>query len=71
MAEPRDVALGVAVVGTRTGLVAGRLMLRPAQLVLRAPVLGSAVRQRADALAVSGARRTRATPCSTARSSTA
>ena len=56
MADPRDVALGVAVIGTRTGLVAGRMMLRPARLVLRAPVLGDALRDRADALAASGAR---------------
>jgi hypothetical protein len=56
MADPRDVALGVAVAGTRTGLVAGRLMLRPARLVLRAPVIGGAVRHRADALAAGGAR---------------
>ena len=56
MADPRDVALGVAVAGTRTGLVAGRMMLRPARLVLRVPVLGGAVRGRADELAAGGAR---------------
>ena len=56
MADPRDVALGVAVAGTRTGLVAGRMMLRPARLVLRVPVLGGAVRGRADELAVAGER---------------
>ena len=53
-AEPHDVVLGVAVIGTRSGLAAGRLALRPARLVLRAPVLGGMLQTRVDAVAATG-----------------
>jgi hypothetical protein len=47
---PADLALGIAVAGVRTGIAAGRVPLMPARLALRAPVVGPALRRRADDL---------------------
>ena len=41
MNEPRDVALGVAVVGAQVGMTAGRAMVASARLAARAPLVGS------------------------------
>ena len=51
---PRDVALGVALIGGRAGLAAARVMLLPARLALRAPVVGPTLQRRANDLAHEG-----------------
>jgi hypothetical protein len=47
---PAELALGVAVVGARTGIAACRVALMPARLAMRAPVVGAALRRRAAEL---------------------
>jgi hypothetical protein len=53
-AESRDVLLGAAVVGARSGLAAARLALLPARLALRAPLVGPPLRSSAADLAHEG-----------------
>ena len=53
-ADSRDLALGIALVGARTGLAAGRVALLPARLALRAPLVGPPLRRRASDLAHEG-----------------
>jgi hypothetical protein len=61
MADARDMALGAAVLGVRTGARAGRVALVPVGLALRFPVTGPVLRRRVDGLAATGERaRTRA-----------
>jgi len=52
--DTRDVALGLAVSGTRVGLAAGRVALLPARMVVRAPLLGAPLRRAARDLAHEG-----------------
>ena len=54
-ADPRDIVLGAAVIGVRTGARAGRVALVPLGLAMRTPVAGPLLRRRADELAESGA----------------
>jgi hypothetical protein len=54
LTDPRDLALGAALAGARTGVAAARLVLSPARLALRAPVVGPTLRRRADMLAHEG-----------------
>jgi hypothetical protein len=54
MADSRDLAIGAAVAGARTGVAAGRAALIPARLALSAPLVGPPLRRRADALAREG-----------------
>jgi hypothetical protein len=56
MTDQRDVVLGAAVIGMRTGVRAGRVALVPAGLALRVPVAGPALRRQVDGLAETGAR---------------
>jgi hypothetical protein len=59
--DPRNVALGAAVLGARAGLRAGRVALVPVGLALRAPVAGPVLQRRIDELSAAGvAARTRA-----------
>jgi hypothetical protein len=59
--DPRDVVLGAAVLGVRTGVRVGRVALLPAGLALRLPVAGPALRRQAAGLAIAGeSARTRA-----------
>ena len=46
-ADPADLAVGVALVGLRSGVAAGRVALLPARLVLRAPFVGPPLQRRA------------------------
>lgn len=55
-ADPRDVALGAALLGVRSGLAAGRVALVPVGLALRAPVAGPMLQRRVDDLAEGGVR---------------
>ena len=55
MSEPRDVALGLAVVGAEVGMAAGRAVLAPMRLVARAPLVGGAAHRVAEDLAHQGA----------------
>ena len=48
--DPRDVALGLAVVGARAAVAAGRVALLPARVAIRMPL----IRRAADRLAVEG-----------------
>ena len=59
MNEPRDVALGVAVVGAQVGMTAGRAMVASARLAARAPLVGSLSQRVAADLAHQGAARPR------------
>ena len=52
--DPRDVALGAAVLGIRTGVRVTRIALLPAGLALRVPVAGPALRRQAAGLAIAG-----------------
>ena len=54
MNEPRDVALGVAVVGAEIGTTAGRAVVASARLASRAPVVGTLSRRVAADLAHQG-----------------
>ena len=54
MNEPRDVALGVAVVGAQVGMTAGRAMVASARLAARAPLVGSLSQRVADDFAHQG-----------------
>ena len=58
MDDPRDLALGAAMVSLRVGIAAGRIALVPATLASRAPVVGPSVRRVLDAVEIDG-RRTR------------
>jgi hypothetical protein len=53
-ADSRDLALGAALVGARSGIAIGRVALLPARVALRAPVVGPPLRRRADDLAHEG-----------------
>jgi hypothetical protein len=53
--DGRDVALGLAAGGVRTGLAAGRVALLPARVAMRAPVVGAPLRRAARDLAHEGA----------------
>jgi len=53
-ADSRDLALGAAMAGARTGLAAGRVALLPARLAMRAPLVGPPLRRRAQDLAHEG-----------------
>lgn len=53
-ADPADLVVGVALVGVRSGVAAGRVALLPARLALRAPLVGPPLRRRADELAHEG-----------------
>jgi hypothetical protein len=55
MSEPRDVALGLAVVGAEVGMAAGRAVLAPMRLVARAPLVSGVAHRVADDLAHQGA----------------
>lgn len=46
--EARDLALGLAVVGARSMRAGGRLVLWPARLTARAPLVGDVLRRRAE-----------------------
>jgi hypothetical protein len=52
--DTRDVAVGIAVVGVRTGLEVGRVALMPVRVAARAPVVGRVLRRRAQDLAHEG-----------------
>jgi hypothetical protein len=52
--DPRNVALGAAVIGVRTGVRAGRIALVPVGLALRAPVAGPILQRRIDELSAAG-----------------
>ena len=52
--DTRDVALGIAVGGARTGLAVGQVALVPIRVAARAPVVGAILRRRADDLANDG-----------------
>jgi hypothetical protein len=52
--QTRDVALGVALAGGRAGLAAARVMLLPARLALRAPIVGPTLQRRTADLAHEG-----------------
>jgi hypothetical protein len=54
MNDPRDVALGAAIVGAEVGRTAGRAVMASARLAARAPVVGSASRRVAGDLAHQG-----------------
>jgi hypothetical protein len=54
-ADPRDVALGAAAGGLRAALAAGRVAILPAQLAMRAPVIGNPLQRLARDLAHEGA----------------
>jgi uncharacterized RDD family membrane protein YckC len=47
----RDVAVGLALIGARAGLAVGRLVLLPARVVSRAPLVAPVVRRAEEALA--------------------
>jgi hypothetical protein len=55
-ADRREVALGLALAGARTGAAAGRAALLPARVALRAPVLGPLSRRVGEDLAADGRR---------------
>jgi hypothetical protein len=52
--DSRELALGMAVAGARTGVAVGRVALMPARAALRAPLVGRPLRRRADDLAHDG-----------------
>jgi hypothetical protein len=52
--DTRDVAVGVVVIGARTGLAVGHIALAPVRAAARAPVVGPPLRRRADDLAHEG-----------------
>lgn len=52
--DTRDLAVGVAVVGARTSLAVGRVILVPLRVATRAPVVGPILRRRAGDLANDG-----------------
>ena len=52
--DTRDVAVGVAVVGVRTGMAVGRVALAPVRVASRAPLVGPVLRRGADDLAHEG-----------------
>ena len=54
LTDPRDLAIGMAVVGARAGVAAGRVALMPVRVAARAPFVGPILRRRADELAHDG-----------------
>jgi hypothetical protein len=52
--DTRDLAVGVAVVGARTGLEVGRVVLVPLRVATRAPFVGPVLRRRVAELADDG-----------------
>jgi hypothetical protein len=54
--ERREVAFGLALAGARAGAAAGRALLLPGRVALRAPVVGHLMRRAADDLAADGRR---------------
>ncbi len=52
--DTRDLAVGVAVVGARTGLAFGRVAIVPVRVAARAPLVGPVLRRGADDLAHEG-----------------
>ena len=54
MARSEDIVVGVAVLGGRTGLAAGRAAALPVRVAMRAPLVGPQLRRRADGLAHDG-----------------
>src|SRR5215217_6620911 len=59
--DTRDLAVGVAVLGARTSLAVGRVVVVPLRVAARTPVVGPILRRRAGDLAHDGGRvRTRA-----------
>jgi hypothetical protein len=54
MTDSRDVALGLALVGAELGMAAGRVMLAPARLAARAPLVAGLVDRVGDDLAHQG-----------------
>jgi hypothetical protein len=51
-----DIVLGLAVAGARSGIAAAQIVLLPARVALRAPLVGPVLRRRADDLAHEGRR---------------
>jgi hypothetical protein len=54
MSDSRDVTLGLVIVGVDIGVTAGRVMLAPARLVARAPLVAGLVRRASADLAHEG-----------------
>jgi hypothetical protein len=54
MTDSRDLAIGVAAVGVRSGFAAGRIAMLPARAALRAPVAGPPLRRSVEDLARRG-----------------
>ena len=54
MAEPRDLAIGAVLVGTRGCVAAGRVAVFPVRVTLRLPVVGPPLRRRTEQIALEG-----------------